>query len=166
LRSWCIVFGLLCWLLGVKGRADAPILLTQRKINAMAAKIENALSAILEVPKLRRPNEPLPDYCRRLTDRIHGEVTADHKKRLIGYTESLAQALPREIAGSSRLGLADQSAANQARWGRLTRTFGYLPGRLKKLRAVIAEGKPAAGELEQTLALLTSARNELRDARP
>lgn len=166
MRSYWLIFGLFCWLAGGTARADAPVILTQRKINAVAAKIENALSAVLEVPKLRRPNESVRDYCQRLTERFHGEVAASHKKRLTGYAESLAQAVPGEIAGSSHFSLLEQSAANQARWQRLTRTFSYLPVRLKKLRAVIDKGKPAAGELKQTLALLTSARNELRDARP
>ena len=151
---------------GLKACADAPVTLTQRKINGIAAKIEQALSAILETPKLRRSNESIRSYCQRLTARSTNEVTEQYRKRLTQYADSIERAVPSGMTGGKLPALAETSAVNQARWKRLAKAFSYLPVRVKKVRTALASGQNVAPELEQTLALLLSARDELRDARP
>ncbi len=161
-----VLFVVLCLALEGFARANTPVTLTQRKINGMAAKIEQALIDILETPNLRRPNEPIRTYCQRLTAHRPNEVTDQYKKRLTEYADSIERAVPSGMTDGKLPALSETSAANQARWQRLTKTFGYLPVRLKKLRAAIAGRQPTASEIEQTLSLLFSARDELRDARP
>ncbi len=166
LREKFVFFGVLLIVWGSGVRADAPVTLTQRKINSIAAKVEQALSDILETPQLRRPNESIHAYCQRLTARRPNEVTDQYKKRLIQYADSIGRAMPVVLTDGKLPALAETAVTNQARWKRLTKTFGTLPLRMKKLRTAIAGSQPVASELEQTLALLFSARDELRDARP
>jgi hypothetical protein len=157
-----------------KGKTPSP--LTQQRINEFAAALDRAVRTLVDDAGLRHPQEPLPAYFKRIVVLLPTETPTQYGVRLEGYLRNLEQSA--QATGSLRKTppLQDTTPANQARWQRIVHTLSLLPARIKKLRAVYRRERshklPAnaprtlAQEFHQTLILVLSARDNLRDARP
>ena len=144
--------------------------LSQRRINEYAASLLTAERALLEAPRLRQPDEPLPAYLRRLTLPLPNESEPQRRTRINGYFAALAKAIT-ETAGLRKVPtLCDADAANLKTWKTASAAIAALPRCLQSLRADFKREKTAPDalptELTQTIFALHAAREALRDARP
>lgn len=163
-------------ILGAKAKPPAPSpLLTQRQINVFAAELDRVIYTVVDGAGLRRSQESLPDYLRRIALRIDGETQTQYQKRIESYLSVFLKA-DRATASLRRLPpLRDTSPTNHALWQKTIKSLNYLPGRLARMQAVWkrakSEARPSGNntfgqELDQTLNLILFARDCLRDARP
>ncbi len=148
----------------------APAPLSQRRINEYAAALLTAESALLEAPRLRRPNEPLPAYCGRLVLPLPNETQARRGVRINGYFAALERAAAQTAEIRKSPPLCDSRPENQKRWQTIAAALAALPRCLRSLRADFQREKSAPAalptELVQTLYALHTAKESLRDARP
>jgi hypothetical protein len=158
-----------------QGTAKTPLPLTQPRINEFAAALDRVVRALVDDTGLRRPQEPLPTYLNRIAIPLPKETPSQYVSRTEGYLRSLEQA-SQATAPLRRLPpIQDTNPANRARWRRLTHTLSLLPRRIAKLRAAWKREsrhspkpvpKTLGQEFAQTLNIVLSARDGLRDARP
>lgn len=159
-----------CLLLTASASGQAKNALSQRRINECAASLLTAERALLETPRLRLPNEPLPVYCRRLVLALPNETEARRKARISGYFAALAKAADQTAELKIAPPLCDSSPENQKRWQTVSASVAALPRCLRSLRADFQREKAApdalSTELIQTLYAVHAAKEALRDARP
>lgn len=159
--------------------AQAPISVTQRQINEQAAALERARRAVAEDSGMRRPGEPLNGYLARLSVPSAHEAPAAYRKRIEGYLALFHRAA--EATASARsvpTKLKDSSAGNRRTWETTSRALGFLPKRTETLSlawrplqsasagAGPEDRKRFASELSETMHLVITGLDGLRDARP
>lgn len=160
--------------------------LTQRQINALAAALQRAHRALVEETGLRHQEEPFEAYFTRIAAPLSGETPAPYKKRIEGYLSALERASQASAAFRSVPHLQDTSPENQRCWRDVAHPLRFLPGRLVKTQAAWRREQAAkktpptprhpgpdppgssdlGSELAQTLRLINSASEALRNARP
>ena len=154
--------------LAAGGQTVGP--LSQRRINESAASLLTAERAVLEAPRLRQPNEPLPDYCRRLVLTLPQETEAQRRTRINGYFAELEKATAQTATLRTVPPLCDSTPENRKRWRTISVSLSDLPRCLRRLHADLTREKSAPAalptELTQTLYALHAAKEALRDARP
>lgn len=157
---------------GAARSSTAP--LTQRRINAMAAALEQARHALIEEAGLRLPGEGLPTYLARIAAPLPGERAAAYKTRLDSYLAALDRAVEATAAARRMPRLRDESLENRRLWERAARIASYMPARNARLRLAwkrVANGAEPPSrrlpqELRASLNLVLSLLDALRDARP
>lgn len=178
MRRHVALLALLCGGISLPGAssaahsATAP--LTQRRINAMAAALEQTRRALIEGTGLRLPGEGLPSYLTRIAAPLPGERTATYKTRLESYLTAFDQAAQATAAARRRPRLRDASLENQQIWERAVRVSCYMPARNRRLRLAwkrVATGAEPPSrrlpqELRASLNLALALLDDLRDARP
>ena len=149
--------------------------ISQRHINEIAAVLEQTRNTVVEDGGLRHDGETLPGYLRRAAAKFPGEKPAQREARIEGYLKALAQATEATASIRRLPALQDDNETGRALWVRITRTVGFLPRRMVKLRAAWRDAiaKPTAAttdalgnELSQTMALVMVALRDLRYASP
>ena len=158
----------LCFCISAGGQTKPA--LSQRRINEYAAALLSAERALLEAPRLRLPNEPLPAYCRRLVLPLPNEKEAERRARINGYFAALEKAANQTAEIRKAPPLLDAELENQKRWKLISASVSALPRCLQSLRADFQREKTAPNalpnELIQTLYAIHAAKEALRDARP
>lgn len=152
-----------------------PSAFTQRRINELAAALEQARRALNEETRLRQPGEKLPDYLRRLAAPLPAETPARYRARLERYLAALTQAATVTTMLQNVPSLHLDTPENRQTWDRAVRALKPLPLRLARVRAAWqrAESHPEkaataelGSELTQTYQHVQTALDALRDARP
>lgn len=152
---------------------------TQRRINEVAAAVEQVRRTMLDETGLRKPGESLSEYIRRIALPLSSETARLYRQRIDHYLaliDAATQALNTEWF-AHRPALRDTSEANQTLWKRLIRTQGFLSARVVKTRRAWHPQSTNQKfdqkidpkfdqELDATFQLVITASDTLRDLRP
>jgi hypothetical protein len=179
---------MLCWL-SLQRLAAQPahnIPMSQRRINELAAALQQARLNLIENTGLRQPQEPLPGYFLRMaypSTTVNDEVRQKRIAEFIATTKRVA----RDTASIRNLPmLSHNDTANVQLWLKAVRAVDRLPVCITRLKAAwqavrqdelrnsqssdpAVAGAPyrrLGAELTQTTELILVAYNALRDAKP
>lgn len=178
MRRHVALLALLCGGVSLPGASSAAhsstVPLTQRRINAMAAALEQTRRALIEGTGLRLPGEGLPAYLARIAAPLPGERAAAYKTRLESYLAAFDQAAQATAAARRMPRLRDERPENLRIWERAVRISCYMPARNSRLRLAwkrVATGAEPPSrrlpqELRASLNLVLALLDDLRDARP
>lgn len=163
----------------------APLPITQRDINIMAASVEDARSALIDNAGLRQTGEDLNVYLRRIALPLQGETPTNYKTRIRRYLDLLSRSVEAARSRNHLPILRDAGPANRALWERTIRALQQFPGRVAHTQAAWQQVEHASkvstnrvstnknvnaahfdAELAQTVSLLIAIDDGLRDARP
>jgi hypothetical protein len=160
------------------GRALAagPRTVAQFRINEWAAGLLRAHRALIEDPGLRLPGEPLEVFTERIAAPLPGETEARYRERVDSYVASVQRAADVHRLCVALPVLHDTDASNVALWRKAVEASGHLHFRAAKVRETWlafrhrrpnrTETRRLGMEIAQTLLVLKTAYEALRDARP
>ena len=164
---------------GASLHAQPQPTMTQRRINELAAMVEQAQALLMEAPKLRKPNEPLAIYLKRLLHPLPSETAEGYKVRVQGYLQMFEQLAEATSVARKLPNLAHQTQENRLVWRKLNDAMNAIPAQSQKLRALwkatLQAPKPNAkastlarlnAETLMMVAILAKARQQLRVALP
>ncbi|HZO88638.1 MAG TPA: hypothetical protein VFB38_09900 [Chthonomonadaceae bacterium] len=175
LRLLPVVLCLLCLAPGRRAAESAPpVPITQRRINEMAAALEEARRTLIAETGLRLPGEALSHYLARIAAPLPGETPARHRARITGYLAALQRATALTASGRQAPHLLDDRPANRLAWEQAASALRHLPGHVARLEAAWQRCRESrnppsrefVAELGESVHLLLTAYEKLRDAQP
>jgi hypothetical protein len=153
---------------GLRHEARAPLPISQREINECAASLEAVRIVIIDSTGLRGKNEELKPYLNRVSAALPGEAPATYRERVRQYVQVIDDAARATKRIRVVLAISDQSLANATLWKRAARDAGYLAIRAKRtdLAGATGDAKRLGHEFSETILVVLSLLDSLRDARP
>jgi len=130
----------------ISARANS---ISQTSINECAANLLKAHRALIEDPSLRRTDEPLAAYVRRVSSPLPGESNDLYLIRIEGYVKALERAATAHELVVITPVLRDNSPANSESWRRIVSANLRFRSGAATVRALWFSGRTAKDPAEE-----------------